>query len=370
MGTSQTASVQVPLSVLDLAPVTAGSTPAEALANSTGLAQHAEGLGYHRMWVAEHHNMISIASSSPAVLIAHLAAHTQTMRLGSGGVMLPNHAALAIAEQFGMLEALHPGRIDLGIGRAPGTDPVTAAALRRIPMVNGADDFPDQLRDLLAYFDGDHPRITAMPGRGYRPELHMLGSSDYSAQVAGILGVGFAFAHHFASPNTMRALEAYRSSFRPGRFAEQPRSMIVVPVICADTTDEAERLSGPSAVSFVKLRQGHPTPLPSPEDAAAYQFTPMETELLRQWEAPLVKGDPTEVRSQLEDLIDRTRVDEVMVTTMVHDHQDRLRSYQLLAEVWGLDGAATAEVPATRYTEPSNTMPTASRITIASAATP
>jgi luciferase family oxidoreductase group 1 len=370
MGNSQTAFTQVPLSVLDLAPITAGSTPAQALANSTGLAQHVEGLGYHRMWVAEHHNMVSIASSSPAVLIAHLAAHTSKMRLGSGGVMLPNHAALAIAEQFGMLEALHPGRIDLGIGRAPGTDPVTAAALRRIPAVNGADDFPDQLRDLLAYFDGDHPRITAMPGRGYRPELHMLGSSDYSAQVAGILGVGFAFAHHFASPNTMRALEAYRSTFQPGRFGEQPRSMIVVPVICAATTAEAERISVPSAVSFVKLRQGHPTPLPSPEDAATYEFSAMERELLRQWDAPLIKGDPSEVRSQLEDLIARTRVDEVMVTTMVHDHNDRLRSYQLLAEAWGLGDAETPGVPATRYAEPSSATPTASRVAIASAATP
>jgi luciferase family oxidoreductase group 1 len=370
MGTNESASVVVPLSVLDLAPVTAGSTPAQALANSTDLAQHVERLGFHRMWVAEHHNMVSIASSSPAVLIAHLAAHTSTLRLGSGGVMLPNHAALAVAEQFGMLEALHPGRIDLGIGRAPGTDPVTAAALRRVPAANGADDFPDQLRDLLAYFDGDHPRITAMPGRGYRPELHMLGSSDYSAQVAGILGVGFAFAHHFASPNTMRALEAYRSTFRPGRFAEQPRSMIVVPVICAETSQEAARLSLPSAVSFVKLRQGHPTPLPSPEDAAAYEFTPMERELLRQWEAPLVRGNPTEVRSQLIDLIGRTRVDEVMVTTMVHSHEDRLRSYQLLAEVWGLTGAATCGEPDTRYDEPSNVTPTTNKIPIASAAAP
>jgi luciferase family oxidoreductase group 1 len=322
------------------------------------------------MWVAEHHNMASIASSSPAVLIAHLAAHTSTMRLGSGGVMLPNHAALAVAEQFGMLEALHPGRIDLGIGRAPGTDPVTAAALRRVPAVNGADDFPDQLRDLLAYFDGDHPRITAIPGRGYRPELHMLGSSDYSAQVAGILGVGFAFAHHFASPNTLRALDAYRSTFRPGRFLEQPHSMIVVPVICAATTEEAHRLSMPSAVSFVKLRQGHPTPLPCPHDAAAYEFTPMERELLRQWEAPLIRGNPTEVRSQLEDLIAQTRVDEVMVTTMVHDHGDRLRSYQLLAEVWGLGDTMAVGVPVTRNAEPNNTMPTVNKITIASAAAP
>jgi luciferase family oxidoreductase group 1 len=367
MGFNQITTARIPLSVLELAPIAAGSSAAQALANSTTLAQHVERLGYHRMWVAEHHNMVSIASSSPAVLIAHLAAHTSTLRLGSGGVMLPNHAALAVAEQFGMLEALHPGRIDLGIGRAPGTDPVTAAALRRIPALNGADDFPDQLRDLLAYFDGDHPRITAVPGRGYRPELHMLGSSDYSAQVAGILGVGFAFAHHFASPNTLQALEAYRSTFHPGRFGEQPRSMIVVPVICAATTAEAERIAMPSAVSFVKLRQGHPTPLPRPEDAEAYEFSPMERELLRQWEAPLIKGTPAEVCTQLSALIERTRVDEVMVTTMVHDHGDRLRSYELLAEAWGL---ADAGIPETLNAGPSSTTPTVSSSKIAVAAAP
>jgi luciferase family oxidoreductase group 1 len=356
-----------PLSVLELAPIAAGSSAAQALANSTTLAQHVEQLGYNRMWVAEHHNMVSIASSSPAVLIAHLAAHTRTLRLGSGGVMLPNHAALTVAEQFGMLVALHPGRIDLGIGRAPGTDPVTAAALRRVPAPQGADDFPAQLRDLLAYFDGDHPQITAVPGRGYRPELHMLGSSDYSAQVAGILGVGFSFAHHFASANTERALEVYRSTFTPGRFGEQPRSMIGVPVICAETSAEAERLSLPSAVSFVKLRQGHPTPLPSPQDAAEYQFSPMERELLRQWEAPLIKGDPTEVRDQLRDLIARTRVDEMMVTTMVHDHGDRLASYALLAEAWGLSPAGA---PLTRNDGPSSTAPMTNNTRIASAALP
>lgn len=367
MGSDHNTAVRIPLSILELAPIAAGSTAAQALANSTTLAQHVERLGYHRMWVAEHHNMVSIASSSPAVLIAHLAAHTSSLRLGSGGVMLPNHAALAVAEQFGMLEALHPGRIDLGIGRAPGTDPITAAALRRVPAPNGADDFPDQLRDLLAYFDGDHPRITAMPGRGYRPQLHMLGSSDYSAQVAGILGVGFAFAHHFASPNTMRALEVYRSTFRPGRFGEQPRSMIVVPVICAETTAEAERISLPSAVSFVKLRQGHPTPLPSPDAAAAYEFSAMERELLSQWEAPLIRGSATEVCAQLEALIERTRVDEVMVTTMVHHHDDRLRSYGLLAEAWGLKAKADSF---TLNAGPSSTAPVMSSTRIAAPAVP
>jgi luciferase family oxidoreductase group 1 len=334
----------VPLSVLDLAPVPSGVTHSAALANSVELARHVERLGYHRYWVAEHHNMPGIASSSPPVLIAHLAAHTSTMRIGAGGVMLPNHSALVVAEQFGMLEALHPNRIDLGLGRAPGTDPVTAAALRRSPAARGADDFPEQLRDLLAYFEGSHPKITAVPGRGYRPALWMLGSSDYSAQVAGLLGVPFSFAHHFASQNTVAALEVYRAAFRPSAFLEQPYAMIGVPVICADTAEQAEWLSGPSAYSFVRLRQGRPTQLPTPDEVEAYAFTEMEQELIRQWHGPLVRGTSEQVREQLDRLVERTRVDEIMITTMVHGQADRLRSYELVAEAWSLAGSNTIAV--------------------------
>src|SRR5689334_20316621 len=261
------------LSVLDLAPVPEGSTPADALRSSIELSRLVERLGFHRHWVAEHHNMPGIASASPAVLIAHLAAATSTIRVGAGGVMLPNHASLTVAEQFGMLEALHPGRIDLGIGRAPGTDPVTAAALRRRPDV-GAEDFPEQLRDLLAFFDGSHPRITAVPARGNRPALWMLGSSDFSAHVAGVLGLPFAFAHHFASANTIPAVAAYRREFQPSDELERPHVMLGVPVICAETEKRARFLAGSSALSFVRLRQGRPMPLPRPEDAAEYQFTP------------------------------------------------------------------------------------------------
>jgi luciferase family oxidoreductase group 1 len=329
-----------PISVLDLAPVGQGSTPAAALAASTELARLAERLGYRRLWVAEHHNMPGIASSSPAVLIAHLAASTSTLRIGAGGVMLPNHASLVVAEQFGMLEALHPGRIDLGLGRAPGTDPVTAAALRRKPIA-GADEFPEQLRDLLAFFDGTHPHITAVPGRGYRPAMWMLGSSDYSAQVAGMLGLPFSFAHHFASQNTVAALDAYRAAFRPSADLEQPYAMIGVPVICADTSERARWLSGSSALSFVRLRQGRPMQMPTPEDAAEYVFTPFERELVRSWTAPLIVGDPDEVRRGLEELAARTGVDELMVTTMVHGHEDRLRSYELVAEACDLAEVAT-----------------------------
>ena len=327
------------LSVLDLAPVGQGSTAAVALQASTELARLAERVGYRRLWVAEHHNMPGIASSSPAVLIAHLAASTSTVRLGAGGVMLPNHAPLVVAEQFGMLEALHPGRIDLGLGRAPGTDPVTAAALRRSAAALGADDFPAQLRDLLAFFDGTHPQITAVPGRGYRPALWMLGSSDYSAQVAGLLGLPFSFAHHFASANTDAAVATYRATFRPSATLEQPYVMLGVPVICAEDHDRARWLSGPSSLGFVRLRQGRPTPLPTPEEAAEYVFTPFERELLRSWTAPLIVGDPDGVRAGLDDLAARTGADELMVTTMVHGPADRLRSYELVAEAFDLTGA-------------------------------
>jgi luciferase family oxidoreductase group 1 len=327
------------LSVLDLAPVSQGSTPAAALANSVELAQLAERIGYRRLWVAEHHNMPGIASSSPPVLIAHLAASTSVLRIGAGGVMLPNHSSLVVAEQFGMLEALHPGRIDLGIGRAPGTDQVTAAALRRNPAAQAAEEFPEQLRDLFAYFDGTHARITAVPGRGYRPAVWMLGSSDYSAHAAAVLGLPFSFAHHFASHGTLAALDAYRSSFRPSAELDQPYAMIGVPVICAETSERARWLAGPSSLSFVRLRQGRPTPLPTPEEAAEHVFTPFEKELLRSWEAPLIVGNPDEVREGLDELAAQTGVDELMITTMVYGHADRLRSYELVAEAWDLAGA-------------------------------
>ena len=324
-----------PLSVLELVPVGDGTTPAAALGSSVELARLAERLGYRRLWVAEHHNMPGIASSSPPVLIAHLAASTKTIRVGAGGVMLPNHASLVVAEQFGMLEALHPGRIDLGIGRAPGTDPVTAAALRRGPASLAADEFPEQLRDLFLFFDGAHPQITAVPGRGYRPAVWILGSSGFSAQVAGALGLPFSFAHHFASHNTIAALDMYRESFRPSKELERPYAMIGVPVICAETAEHARWLSGSSALSFVRLRQGRPTQLPTPEEAAEYVFTPTEREIVRSWTAPLIRGDPDHVRTELEALAERTGADELMITTIIHGPAERLRSYELLAEAWG-----------------------------------
>ncbi len=330
---------RVPLSVLDLAPVGRGSTPAEALAHSTDLARAVEQLGYRRHWVAEHHNMPGIAASSPPVLLAHLGAATTTIRLGSGGLMLPNHAPLAVAEQFGMLEALHPGRIDLGIGRAPGTDPLTASALRRGEDAF-ADNFPDQLGQLLAFFDGGFPEghpyraITAVPGLGYRPDIWLLGSSTYSAQAAAHLGMPFSFAYHFAPAMLTDALEAYRSRFRPSEQLDAPSVMLGVSVVCAPSDDEARFLAGSGALAFLRLRQGRPDVYPTPEEAAEYRFTPHERELVKAWTGSHVIGAPDTVRDALDALVERTAVDELMVTTMVHGPEARLASYRLLAEVW------------------------------------
>jgi luciferase family oxidoreductase group 1 len=330
------------LSVLDLAPVAEGSSPAEALRNSIELARHVERLGFGRHWVAEHHNMPGIASSAPAVLLAHLASATSTIRVGSGGVMLPNHASLVVAEQFGMLEALHPGRIDLGIGRAPGTDPVTASALRRTRSPFTEDEFPAQLVELLGFFEGnfptDHPfgRITAVPGQGNRPAIWLLGSSDYSARLAARLGLPFSFAHHFAAAGTDAAVAAYREAFKPSDDLAAPYVMLGVTVVCADTDEEAHWLSGSNRLAFVRLRSGRPGRFPSPEEAAAYQYSPQEEAIARSWTGSHVVGSPERVRKELLELADRTGADELMITSMLHDHAARLRSYELVADVMDL----------------------------------
>ncbi|UGS38745.1 LLM class flavin-dependent oxidoreductase [Capillimicrobium parvum] len=330
-----------PLSVLDLAPVSTGSTPADALRNSLDLAQHAERLGYRRHWVAEHHNMPGIASSAPAVLIAHLASVTSTIHVGSGGVMLPNHQPLVIAEQFGMLEALHPGRIDLGIGRAPGTDQITAYALRR-NLDPASEDLPTQLRELRAFFAGSIPRIRATPGEGYEPELWLLGSSDFSARLAGELGLPFSFAHHFMPQNTLAALDVYRRSFQPSPALEAPHAMIGVQAICADTDEQARWIATPGGLSFLRLRSGRPGTFPSPEEAAAQNHTPAEQAFIDRWLAGHVIGSPQTVRDGLLELQARTGADEMMLTTMVHDHADRIRSYELVAGVLAAAPASQA----------------------------
>jgi luciferase family oxidoreductase group 1 len=320
----------VPLSVLDLVPIGSGSTATAALENSTALVRRAEELGFTRYWVAEHHGMPGIGSSSPAVLIAHLAAATSRIRVGSGGVMLPNHQPLVVAEQFGTLEALHPGRIDLGIGRAPGTDPRTAAALRRGTDPLGADDFPEQLTELVSYFHGDGP-VLAVPAVGHEPAVWLLGSSGYSAQVAGLLGLPFAFAHHFSGHNTMAALQLYRQTFRPSAVLSEPYPMIAAAVLAAETDAEARRLAMPSALQFLQLRLGRPGLVPSPEEAAAYPYSDEERAFIEDRLAGQVIGAPETVRDGARELVERTGVAELMVVTNAHDGADRLRSYELLA---------------------------------------
>jgi luciferase family oxidoreductase group 1 len=333
----------IPLSVLDLAPVPAGSTSAAALHNSLDLARRVEQLGYFRYWVAEHHNMPGIASSSPAVLIGHIADVTSRMRIGSGGVMLPNHAPMAVAEQFGMLEAFHPGRIDLGIGRAPGTDQLSAAALRGARAALTGDNFPTELGQLLAFFYGhvrgpeDYPyqRIVAIPAQGNIPAFWLLGSSTYSAQVAAYLGMPFAFAHHFSPEQTLPALAAYRDNFRPSEHLATPYAMVAAAVVCAETDERAAWLALPGALSFLRLRTGRPGLLPSPEEAAQYPYTREETAFIQQRQRHQVIGSPSTVSDGLTELLRNTAADELMLTTIVHDHHDRVRSYELVAaEVW------------------------------------
>jgi luciferase family oxidoreductase group 1 len=326
--------IEVPVSVLDLAPVAAGTTAGQALRYTTELAVRVEELGYHRLWVAEHHNMPAIASSSPAVLIAHLAAATSRIRVGSGGVMLPNHAPLVVAEQFGTLEALHPGRIDLGIGRAPGTDQLTALALRRTMEGLSAEDFPRELADLMGFFAGDveRQRIVATPGRGDSPAVWLLGSSGYSAQLAGLLGLPFSFAHHFSAANTLPALALYRQSFRPSQWLDEPYAMVAVSAVCADTDERARYLAGPAILSFLRMRQGRPQPLASPEEAAGYPYTDLELEFAQQRFEGQALGSPETVAAQLAELLAGTAADELMLTTMVYDIADRIRSFELIAE--------------------------------------
>jgi luciferase family oxidoreductase group 1 len=333
----------VPLSVLDLAPVTSGSSAGDALRGTIALARRAEELGYHRFWLAEHHNMPGIASSAPAVLIGQVAAATNTMRVGSGGVMLPNHPPLVVAEQFGMLTALYPDRIDLGIGRAPGTDGRTAQALRRSSAPLSADDFPQQLGELFGYFaeDDDLPegtpidgRVRAMPAQGNQPPVWLLGSSGYSARLAGLLGLPFAFAHHFSSENTLPAIALYRQSFRPSDALSEPYVLIAANVVAADDDERAEWLAGPMGLSFLRLRQGRPGLLPTPEEAAAHPYTDVERLIVDDRRAGQVVGGPERVRKGIEELLAATGVDELMVTSMIGNAADRVRSYEIVAGLW------------------------------------
>ncbi|MBX3264984.1 MAG: LLM class flavin-dependent oxidoreductase [Labilithrix sp.] len=326
----------IPLSILDLVPVVQGSTPRRALQCSLDLAQHAERLGYTRYWVAEHHNMAGIASAATSVVIGYLAGGTKTLRVGAGGIMLPNHSPLQIAEQFGTLESLYPGRIDLGLGRAPGTDPLTVRAMRRDP--GASDEFPHDVQELQALFAPvrEGQRVQAVPGAGLRVPLWILGSSLFGAQLAALLGLPYAFASHFAPAALDGALEAYRRKFEPSEQLERPYAMAGVNVIVADTDAEARRLFTTLQQAFTDLHRGaRGLQKPPIEDIDAY-WTPGEAAAASSMLTHSFVGSRETVRAGLERFAARTKADELMVVTTVFDHEARKRSYESLADLWGL----------------------------------
>jgi luciferase family oxidoreductase group 1 len=324
-----------PLSVLDLAPIVEGADAAQAFRNSLDLARHAERWGYRRFWLAEHHNMPGVASAATSIAIAHVAAGTSTIRVGAGGIMLPNHAPLVIAEQFGTLDALYPGRIDLGLGRAPGTDAATAYALRRT-LVGGPDSFPGDVDELLAFLRAAEPGqpVRAVPGAGANVEIWILGSSLFGAELAGILGLPFAFAAHFAPALLDEAVETYRRCFRPSERLSRPHLMVGVNVVAAETDAEAALLLTSIQQAFVNLRSGRPTRLPPPVPGYGERLPPQHRALLDGILAVAAVGSPDTVRARLQALRARTDADELIVTSQIHDHAARLRSFELAA---GLD---------------------------------
>jgi luciferase family oxidoreductase group 1 len=341
------AAPRIPVSVLDLSPVSAGSSGAAALRNSIDLAMLAERLGFTRYWVAEHHNLPSVASSAPDIMIGQIAAVTSRIRVGSGGVMLPNHAPLMVAERFKVLEALFPGRIDLGIGRAPGTDPVTSFALRRRQMEGDGDDFLERFQELILFESNAYPEghpfrsVRAMPSDSPLPPIWLLGSSGYSAQLAGMVGAGFSFAHHFSDYDAAAAMLSYREHFKPSKALDNPYAMLGAAVVCADSDAEAERLATTLDLNWALRARGDLRPLASPEEAQAFPFTPIDLERIRHRRSRLFLGTPAAILAKLVPLIEATKADELMVTTMIYDHAARRHSYELLAEAFGLAGDAT-----------------------------
>ena len=321
----------VPLSVLDLAPITEGSDAATALRNSLDLAQHAEMWRYKRYWVAEHHNMPGIASAATAVVIAHIAGGTRAIRVGAGGIMLPNHAPLIVAEQFGTLESLFPGRIDLGLGRAPGTDPTTAHALRRT-LHSDPDAFPQDVLELMSYFHPEEPQtVRAVPGAGLEIPIWILGSSLFGAQVAALMGLPFAFASHFAAAQMMQAIAIYRASFRSTD--EHPHStlMLGVNIVAADTDEEARFLATSGRQAFANLRRGMPTTLTPPNREFETDVVPFRGIRLEEAQSISIVGSPATVRADLDAFVERTRPDEIIVASHIYDHAARLRSYEIVA---------------------------------------
>jgi luciferase family oxidoreductase group 1 len=336
---------KTPLSVLDLAHIRQGGTAADALRNTLDLAQHAERWGYKRYWLAEHHNISGVASSATSVLIGHVAAGTKSIRVGAGGIMLPNHAPLVIAEQFGTLETLFPGRIDLGLGRAPGGDYAVTRALRKDLKGNG-DDFPDMLEELRHYLAPakQGQPVIAFPGVGTNVPIWLLGSSGFSAALAAELGLPFAFAGHFQPDNLLPALDLYRRSFRPSEILDRPHSMTGVPVIVADTDEEAQFLATTAQQMFLNLIRNRPGPLPPP--SKQLNWNPMEEEAVGGKLRAAIIGSPETVRQKLEGLLKLTQVDELMVVTAVYEPSARLRSYKLLAELAKTSAESAVEAAA------------------------
>ncbi|TYR29681.1 LLM class flavin-dependent oxidoreductase [Mesorhizobium microcysteis] len=324
----------IPLSVLDLSPVPEGSDVSQSLANTLDLARHAERLGYNRYWLAEHHNMPGIASAATAVVIGHVAAGTSSIRVGAGGIMLPNHSPLMVAEAFGTLAALHPGRIDLGLGRAPGTDQLTAHALRR-NMSGGVDSFPNDVVELIHYFKPEEPgqRVRAVPGAGLDVPVWILGSSLYGAQLAAMLGLPYAFASHFAPAQLEEAMEVYRARFEPSEHLRKPYVMLGLNVIAADTDEEAKLLFTSLQQAFVNLRTGRPGKLPPPKPGFDTEVDPAALAMLDHALSCAIVGSRETVREGLKAFVARTGADELMVTAQIFDHSARVRSYEILAEV-------------------------------------
>lgn len=333
----------LPLSVLDLAPVGSGSSGSEALRNSRELAQLAERLGYSRYWFAEHHGMPSIASSAPEILIGHVASATRRIRVGSGGIMLQNHVPLKAAEVFHTLAALHPDRIDLGIGRAPGTDPTTSQALRPFDPAR----FAEQLGEMVGLSRGDLPAdhpfhtVRVIPSDVTLPPIWILGSSGASARYAGEVGMGYSFARHFSPTPPGPAFAAYRESFKPSEQFPRPHIILGVAAVCAETDERAEYLAASMDLMWVRVRRGEFLPIPTPEEALAYPFTPQERAVAATYRELVFVGGPEKVRREIDRIVADTTVDEVMITSTVHSHTARMRSYELMAAEFGLE-----EVPA------------------------
>ena len=323
----------IPFSFLDLCPITEGGSVSESLAHTVDIAQHAERWGFNRFWMAEHHGMPGIASAATAVLIGHVAGATSRIRVGAGGIMLPNHSPLVIAEQFGTLEALYPGRIDLGLGRAPGSDQATARALRR-NLDTDPDAFPREVLEFIAYFEGRTP-VRAVPGEGHEVPIWILGSSLFGAQLAAMLGLPYAFASHFAPAQMMDAIAVYRAQFKPSRFLERPHVMLGFNVFAADTDDEARYLATSWQQSFVNLRSGHPGRLPPPVEGYAESLPPQGQKLIEHVLSCSAIGSPGTVAERINAFVEQTAADELILTSNMHDHAARLRSIEIVAGLIG-----------------------------------